>query len=1258
MFHAGSESMPQIENGSDWGSAVGDNSNSHHHHHHQQDASDNIDAFGSIETPDASYLITTRTVLICRDLAAFKRYKAMHLYEQRAAENKQKGLDPPTPPKKLRVNAKGKPVHPSPSSQGGILHEEGLPEEDIQDPLQNRKHSASGNVLGQYETLPDDPGRHMEQFAQPGDHTADSVPVDISKLLPDENAVARLYIHGQGPDFYLTTKGISREHLKIQYNANKRVWEAHGLGRNGFFCEDVLVKEGASVTLTSGAQLQIQNIPIIFHLKNVPRGKDGSEVAYSEDGKKKMSLEFVGSHHGQAESSDEDMEDDRESFPLTLSSDKNAKGGKAPSKSTIRNGDRLAQTPDGGRYDYDSDSDENEYGEDDYAVGDDVEDIRETVEKQEQSPSDADHLSHLSIAQRKRGPGRPPKNGIMSKREEKLLKKQLQEEAKRNLPPLEPGEQPQKRKVGRPRKHPLPEGAEGSAEKRPYKSRKIKGEDGTEDAEGDKPAKEKSQKHKTPPLELKREDFTEEQLQKPTKNYQLLIDEIMSSAPPKGYSLKQIYKRIQEKWPHFYFRVDTKGWESSVRHNLLGSDCFTKIDGNWHRVAGVPLDAGKKRKPSDSAADSRPAMYNGYGQPPYQHHQAGQPGQAGHPHGHQLIPHPTGLGQPNLPPRYPPNGQAYQIHQGPHANINQPGGPPQPQGPPRPAFSQHQAPAAGPANAYAPVGQLTRPQHSGPQPPAHQPAFGNRPQPPHPVAPGPGSAAGLNAQQRPPMARPGSGPAPHPTMPVTHTNLAPNMRTAAPPGPQQAQPPPPTPLEPLIEPELRNYIRDFRVNLIKTLVRKDGKRAEAITMSVINRGLRLADRSLAPEAQDVENQLLTIFHKHMSLYPKHRGARAAGKPVPSARSRTPHVKDQGNKAAVLNGPVTSTGAQALSPARALATAGTTKTNPDATSRTSTAGPTQSAPVPAASNSTTPAPTAPDNTARLSTGPISTQPRSVDSVAPAPSSAVGEAAPSGPSNASATAPKPSPTVSPQTASAPSGSMPSKPDAADPAGPSSNSTAPSTAVVKTPTTPAASTAAAAPSDVAGSVSTSCATDAAPNASESASAAPAPGSSATTTTTTTTTATAAPQAVNAGPAPSAPPAVAAVNAVGGPRLPSSTPIPAAGNGTAPNASRATSTAPGTPATPSGDEAVQLLDPKLVQVVMKFKKSILPTLAVKLNANLAECLILSAVNRKFGLTDNTFVQAKTDQQRKNYEEAERALMQHLETRFNQYRNDRANER
>lgn len=1210
--------------------------------------------YGKLNLPDTEHWITSRTVLIGRDVKLYKHIKAEHEYEQRVRENLDKKLDPPEPPPRALHKYKTSYI----SHEGGALGP-GSDDDEEPRPAKRRKTAVARQSPGQQQGG----ANTSSNVISSRQYFERSRPVDVDSLRPSDEVVVRLNIHGAGPDYttmYQHTKGISREHLKIQYNRDKRIWEAIVLGRNGVFLRDhtqtedfVHHKMHEVITLRSGDVFQIQKVEIAFTLNGVDNGKTGAELesTYSENGKE-MSFDFQSSRGDEMRDTDDSSVANQE----------------------VETSEILGERA---LVDSDDSDDSDEEMEDAPSLdkpaprdhsGGITEVIRETVEsdppddvmKLEPSPGEADALAQVPLPPKKRGPGRPPKNGIMSKREERLLKKQAQEEAKKNLPPQEPGEQPQKRKVGRPRKHPLPEDAEGQSEKRKYKPRRSKGEDGEDDGDGEKPAKEKSQKHKTPPLELKREDFTEEQLQKPTKNYQMLIDEIMTAAPPKGYSLKQVYKRIQERWPFFYFCVDTKGWESSVRHNLLGSECFKKIDGNWHRVPGVPLESGKKRKPSDATVDPRAgAIYNGYSHPYH-------PPPHAQPHGHQPMAHPTGLSQPNLPPRYPPNGQAYQILQGPAPNPAQPGVAPSHQGPPRPGFPQQQAlPPGAQTNGYTTAGAPSRPHFQANQPPPYNPVYGNRPQPPH-VAPAavPGPSAGQNPAQRPPISRPVQSAPNMPTHGMQPGVNSPNVpRPMAAPASQQsvATSAPPAPLGSVIEPALKTFIRDFRAEVVKQLHAKEGKRSEAVAMSVINRGLGLADRSLVPELEAYEKLILTVFHQHKTTYPKLRAEAAARAAAASSAAKSsvqaPVVSGKGLTTpgpplagVPTTGPAIATSAPASGTTPPVSigysnvngqlskSVGPTigpvpngGTNGSATQgviKAASGTATLAAPKPA---STDPAPkpsttTGPGASTPVSSGPSTTMPATAGP-APSPPAAAGSTpgtsantgtpasrpiavgpAPSASANDALTTPKP----------IPSGSAPN---------------APTTSGAVSSSRPSSSGPASAPSGTP----------------KLTSGGPIPSASAVG-------ASASPQPAGASLAPNATP-VNTATSVGVPKPTTPTGAPATNN-PAPNGLRAAIATPATPTTPGDSKDVELLDPKLVSVILAFKKAILPTLAEKLDLILGESLIMSAVDRMLGFTDDTFVQVKTEQQQKNLAEAEKTLMKHLETRFHEYLRTRSSSR
>jgi hypothetical protein len=541
---------------------------------------------------------------------------------------------------------------------------------------------------------------------------------------------------------------------------------------------------------------------------------------------------------------------------------------------------------------------------DDSAVLDTIEQDGDEATHSVKREPEPDRNAQMPAPIKRRGPGRPPKNGIMSKREERLLKKQQQELAKKvvALPPQ--GEPPIKRKVGRPRKHPLPEDNGDKPEKRKYKPRKPKGEDGAEGSDGEKAAKEKRrEKPKTPPLELDRANFTEDQVQKPNKNYGVLIDEVLTAAPD-GLTLKQIYKRIQIKYPFYYFSVDTKGWESSVRHNLIGNDAFKKNEEThlWSRVPGIDIDAGKKRKaPSPDTTMNQ----HGYMGQHYTAHMAGQGmysaehmaqqgyqmGQMQHGYAQNYVqstvaPHvsqqyaaaqtggvvgvtPGAASGPAAPGSQPSGNATHPAHATYPANHQQPA-----------VQAQIQNQAYGQQAAYANTATATsRPQpQSQPQAPSQSHPQQQQQQPASQPSTGTAAAAYASAYAARPQAIPGTvppGSTPHSlaqqsaqsqaaTQPPNRFAQAPpaNMSGVAPtavptkPALAQAQTqtqqaptttasiPAAQPQKPILSPEFIRSVKTFTEKLTVQLSSRTAG-AEAIILSAINRALGLSTQSLA-----------------------------------------------------------------------------------------------------------------------------------------------------------------------------------------------------------------------------------------------------------------------------------------------------------------------------------------------------------------------------------------------------------------------------
>lgn len=762
----------------------------------QPGADKGLESFARVEFADSVFQMTTYAVIIGRDQRALEQArrdeKREELHKRLVEENASKGLPPPSP----MLNDRSKFSKSYVSEEGGMLGPESDSEESGR-PNKRRKTSTNGSEQQEV----DDSQENIISNRQYVSHTPGAAAVDLASLRPSPWHVPFIGIHSPGPNIASKTKAISREHLKIAYNQDEGVFEAIPLHKNGFFCEDVHYKSD-KVVLRCGDRLQIKDIDFRFIINGVERGRTGAEEPTEADkkpkkkqthGGKEMSFEFEQAHgNGQLQDTSDELSELE---------------GSAPELSDLGEG-------------------EDDEGESE-------------IKAEGQTEIDP----NMPQIPKKRGPGRPPKNGIMSKREQRLLKKQQQEMAKKTLPQAPPVEPPIKRKVGRPRKHPLPENA--NPEKRKYKPRKPK-EDGAEGSDAERRAREKKEKKarpKSPPLELKIDDYTEEQLQKPNKNYGVLIDETLTAAGPDGLTLKQIYKRICQRYPWFYFHTETKGWESSVRHNLIGNEAFKKDETTnlWSRVPGVELDAGKKRKASSPDRNLAAQGYGAYGYAYNAQHMAQAapgypPGQV--PQGYQMQ------GYAGQPPQGAPRPvQQYAPQPAPvQAAPGQPGQPVQQGQPGQQGQQQAVPPAAQPTAAaqvpgYGPPPAPARPQVGAPQQSAYSSPYASRPPPTNmPVkaedaaTPGPGVAPA--GHQPAPMAPP-AGPKPG-GAPTTTPQPISARPAATPPAPVAA-----APHRPVIDPRLLQAVVGLKNGLVENLKKARNPKAEAIVMSALNRCIGL-----------------------------------------------------------------------------------------------------------------------------------------------------------------------------------------------------------------------------------------------------------------------------------------------------------------------------------------------------------------------------------------------------------------------------------
>lgn len=887
----------------------------------------NLESFARIEFEDSVFQMTTYAVIIGRDQKAInqarKDEKRMDMYRRRVDDAMRNGLPPPTP----IAFDRGKFSKSYVSEEGGMLGPESDGEDNAKAMRKKRLGSTHASVNG--DDSNDDRVKSNRQYVS---HTPGAAAVDVGTLQPSTDHIPFIGIHSPGPDIAKKTKGISRQHLKIQFNAALGVFQAVALHRNGFFVGDVICKDEHPVTLRSGEKLQIKDVSFRFIINGVEEGKTGGEELDEETsskrmsiGGKEMSFDFEHSENEKYQDSSEDLspsaEADRSPTPPPPS---------VPSPVVPRIPLPVVtpapvmlpttELPVAVVYPREpspapiSEPDPMHYGlsQEELALSQ----LQEAVSRaspsdppplpmpaappeipveqlqQQQHQHQIHHQQQPQIFQqpplvpmedmrmidastlglgdefppeflmqipKRRGPGRPPKDGIMSKRERRLLKKQLQENSRKTLP-QEPQGEKIKRPVGRPRKNPLPEDGE-KTEKRKYNKRKSI-EDGDLGSDAERRARDKKDKKvrpKSPPLQLNREDFTEEQLAKPSKNYGVLIDEALAHGPPEGLTLKQIYKRITQRYPWFYFHAETKGWESSVRHNLIGNEAFKKAEttGLWSRVPGVELDAGKKRKAvSPDRHMGGPHSHLAHMTAQHQYYQGGPYMSQSMPYGHNIQNAYAGASQAQQPGQSGHNAQVHSQQQ----NLGQPGYP-----------SQAPAPAQLPPGYGVPA--TARPPAAAGQQSTYSSPYARPPPPPPPtqenaVKPEPGIVTSTPVPQQ---ATAPSGPASAPeasgaqqaqitsaAQPQGYTPRATTTQNVL------SVPTATMPARPYLTAEMERAIAQFRTNVMADLSKHTNKAGQIIDAAIG----RLRGQSTPPTVPGFEEVEKTLVNGLQTMISK------------------------------------------------------------------------------------------------------------------------------------------------------------------------------------------------------------------------------------------------------------------------------------------------------------------------------------------------------------------------------------------------------
>ncbi|MCJ1412393.1 hypothetical protein MMC19_006487 [Ptychographa xylographoides] len=859
-----------------------------------------IQAFAKLEFDDGQFYMNTYSVELGRDIRAARvAFGSGFDPHQEPAPNRHKrsssSVDASQHARGLKREETQNMANSVVSETGGII---GVDISDAEWRRRTRKRkpkstsSSSHNISRKSSMRFNAPQTDYQSLAMAS--LADPQSIDAITFLPSPDECPLIPIHPPAVTEGTTTghRGISRRHVRIAYNFEKRLFEVEVKGKNGAFVDEQYFGAGDVHELRSGSYIQIGGVGVRFVLPDVAIGETGAEGILGSDPVSggAMSFDFEDGRGESITMADTEISttgDDE----LSLQDDRLQLQDSREIRKALLNAD----------LEEDEDEEEEEGGDEDEEGGDNDDD-EVALESEKESIIRRPKISlKMSNAKpdpqpetktdlptqppKRKGPGRPPKNGIISKREQALIARQIREAAKAEQIKNGIG----KGKTVKPAKDTTltsPQ-EEGKPEKRKYTKRK-KVEDHTEENPMGREMTEKTDsmppeqaQHLQPPKPIKEKrppkpprspspvfdeaTLTAEQLAKPSQSYVVLIHEALTNSKTGAMSLPQIYRAIERRYPYYKLRVQTTGWQSSVRHNLSQHPAFRKIerDGKgwmWGLVPEISIEKEKKRRPSP------PPM------PPQHYYQQGPPHMYRHPYPYSGMPsqndhilHPMGRGPymiPGIPPphhRFPPHPATL-----PRA-LN---------GIPLPMMSQSDT-----SSTYQSPYQPPPPSQTSAPPPNSAPIPPQNPQSQPESQPHPPDQNGV-------AETPASVPPPPPPLYHTSNPQAPNTSPRL--------PPPSSPSTLLPQPgdvgdEILEMVGKFKKALLVSL----GERphAEEIVTNAINRVLGIAPAAGAlakeyPEETPIMGALRTMLGNIRS---EPRAQSQASTPAPQ---QTPLVQDQ------------------------------------------------------------------------------------------------------------------------------------------------------------------------------------------------------------------------------------------------------------------------------------------------------------------------------------------------------------------------------
>ncbi|TKA72371.1 hypothetical protein B0A55_06546 [Friedmanniomyces simplex] len=726
---------------------------------------ESMSAYAKLSFPDGDYYIKELTVTLGRNMDFFnnfilqqRRRQVIEEYAQEPSRPSQPD-DVQDPSSKSSSSLEGRSapaLHSTFSEQGGIASYANPEAADGRRPRRVRKHAPNhSNSSSTGSVAP------ANLYAQPNDLLGTAM-IDITghTFVPVHPA--------HPPDI----KRISKSHLMFHYDFEKEAWCMLVLGSHVRH-NNIVVYRGDSVELDNMDRIEVYSLEMVFKLPNDeerdyslgpsrgPFADDQSSAARTSPIRRLSTAVDVEDGDSAEEEEPEIVPEKKQKLKITIGKKKGAakdpelvedeiaeKPAKKKKKDKITESPEAVKKPDKGKKPKAAAKEPAESSRPDEAVqkGEEKEKDPTPPQPVNLEGTGLEGLAPAELPQKRKGPGRPPKNGLVSKRDLSFVNRKKKEYEKRGLPvpPFDVLLQ-QVREENKIRDAQQKAQASGqpvpdmpvmqSIEAGDTTTLAVKAEGAVSNglsadpeqsasavpADAPRKASPKPKRPAKSPSPMKPEtDYTEEELKKPPGTYVHQLDVILREIG-KG-DLQDIYDKMCKKWPYYKYRSGTVGWQSSVRHNLLQNERFRE-DGRsgkgrlWAINWDVPLEKEKKRRgtppPRAPTQMSQGGQWGQMGGLPYAQPAYGAYGQPGVPHqygGNYASPYggayngagPNGGSAPY--PAYPQNGGPPGMPQPPSGPYQGHGHPSQ-QGTSQPA-SQHRTPAPPPTQFQGIVDEI------------------------------------------------------------------------------------------------------------------------------------------------------------------------------------------------------------------------------------------------------------------------------------------------------------------------------------------------------------------------------------------------------------------------------------------------------------------------------------------------------------------------------------------------------------------------